>query len=221
MTSHKPLVLVLLIAAPFALTLSCARTGQRTATSGARPSKATTLATADPKPTTASKAGVADNPTTRSGRGEPDLDDFSRPAAWVYIDGREGKFTESQGQPAPQWVIEGAVTSSPTFRVEAYSPLLGDARDFSCVLSTVTSADGSEIGYAMQAVAGTFRTGRDYPLLQPGTNFTIRNRTSGDVVTEIAPLAPGTYLIAAAVKNRSTKREGLAITHFTVSEETP
>ena len=32
------------------------------------------------------------NPTTLAGRGEPSLDEPERPAAWIYVDGRSGRF---------------------------------------------------------------------------------------------------------------------------------
>jgi hypothetical protein len=158
------------------------------------------------------------NPTTLAGRGEPSLEDTFRPAAWIFIDGREGAFLERDGNPQVQWFIEDPVGSSPTFRVEAYEPVLGVPRDFNCILDTVESADGSKIEYAFSAEEGTFRVGYEYSLLNPGENFTVRNRTTGDVVAEIPPLAPGTYLLAAGVKNLGTGKEGLAITYFTVGE---
>ena len=158
------------------------------------------------------------NPTTLAGRGEPSLDDFDRPAAWVYIDGQSGTFIERDGHPQVQWVIDGPIGSSPTFRVEAYEPLLGKPSDFNCVLKTVESADGSEVLYAFTAEPGTFRVGREYSLLEPGKSFTIRNNMTGDVVNEIPALMPGTYMMAAGVKNLEASTEGLAITYFTVGE---
>ncbi len=158
------------------------------------------------------------NPTTLAGRGEPSLDDIHRPAVWVFVDGQQGEFIERDGNPQVQWVIEGSVNASPTFRIEAFGPLLGTPKDLACTLDTVESADGSSIAYAIKADVGTFQLGRDYSLLKPGDYFTIRNRLTGDVVMEIAPLAPGTYLLAAGVKNTEAKTEGLAITHFTVGE---
>ena len=127
-------------------------------------------------------------------------------------------FIESNGKPQVEWVIDGFVSSSPTFRVEAYEPLLGTPRDFSCTLDTVKSADGSKIAYSIKAVTGTFKTGHDYPLLRPGKDFVVRNRTTGDVVSEIAPLVTGQYMIAAGVKNLDASTEGVAITYFTVGD---
>ena len=40
----------------------------------------------------------------------------------------------------------------------------------------------------------------------------------GAVVAEAAPLAPGTYLLAAGIENSQTGKEALAITFFTVEE---
>jgi hypothetical protein len=160
-----------------------------------------------------------DNPTTNGGRGAPTLDDFFAPAAWIYVDGMAGMYLEQDGNPQVQWVIEAPTNSMPTFRAEAFAPLVGDARDFACTVDTVDSADGSTVAYAIKADEGTFRLGQTYSLCQPGSNFTIRNRMTGDVVTEIAPLTPGTYVIAGSVKNLQTGKEALAITYFTVSEE--
>lgn len=159
-----------------------------------------------------------DNPTTVDGRGEPSLDDAHRPAAWIFIDDRQGKFIERDGNPQVQWLIENPVSTSPTFRVEAYGPLLGTPQDFNCVVNTMEAADGSYITYAIAAVDGTFTLGREYSLLMPGADFIVRNRTTGDVVSEIPPLSPGTYVIAAGIKNLRKGREGLAITYFTVGE---
>lgn len=158
------------------------------------------------------------NPTARGLRGEPSLDDFFRPAAWIYIDGREGRFIERDGRPQVQWQIEDPVDASPTFRVEAFAPLLGTPADFVCTLDLLEAPEDSEVAYAIRATEGTFVVGRDYQLLRPGDNFIVRNRTSGDVVSELAPLVPGTYIMAGGIKNRSTGKEGLAITYFTVGE---
>lgn len=158
------------------------------------------------------------NPTTRDRGGEPSLDDFYRPAVWVYIDGNEGRFIERDGNPQVQWQIDGPVSALPTFRVEAFAPLLGTPKDFLCTLDTIEADDGSKVAYAIKANEGAFILGRDYSLLCPGEDFVIRNRTTGDVVSEVAPLVPGTYLLAAGLKNLDTGNEGLAITYFTVRE---
>ncbi len=159
------------------------------------------------------------NPTTLAGRGEPSLDDFFRLPAWIYVDGKEGKFIEREDKPQVQWLIEEPVGYSPTFRVEAYEPLLGTPKDFTCQLDTVDSPEASTIAYSFQANPGTFRVGHEYSLLKPGNDFTIRNRESGDVVTEIPPLVPGTYVLWAGIKNLEAGKEGLAITYFTVAED--
>ena len=65
---------------------------------------------------------------------------------------------------------------------------------------------------------GTFSPGRDYPLLNPGDNFVIRNSLSGDIVREIAPLAPGTYALVGGLENRATGKRALTVTYFTVGE---
>ncbi len=158
------------------------------------------------------------NPTSLAGRGEPSLDDPERPAAWIYVDGRPGEFAEREGHPQLEWVVEQPVSPTPTFRVETYGPLLGTPRDFKYLLKTVEAAEGSEVAYAVSAVDKTFVVGRDYPLLKPGDNFVIRNWTTGDIVSQIAPLAPGTYLIAGGVTNSANGKEAAAITYFTVGE---
>ena len=182
------------------------------------------VAAESPKPapavkSTAVKFTAANNPTTLAGRGEPNLEDKARPAAWVYIDGQAGKFTERDGEPLTQWVVEGPVCATPTFRVEGYEPLLGNPTDFKCVLQAVEASDGSTVVYGIAANEGTFIPGRDYPLLNPGDNFIIRNGLTRDIVKEIAPLAPGTYAIVGGLENRSTGKQALAITYFTVGEE--
>ncbi len=158
------------------------------------------------------------NPTRRDLRGDPSLEDFYRPAAWVYIDGREGRFIERDGRPQVQWQIEGLVSASPTFRVEVFSPLLGTPTNFVCTVDLLEAPDGTNIAYAIRAVEGTFILGHDYSLLRPGDNFVVRNRTTGDVVNELAPLVPGTYMLAAGIKNVETGKEALAITYFTVGQ---
>lgn len=160
----------------------------------------------------------ANNPTTLAGRGEPNLEDKARPAAWVYVDGQAGKFTERDGEPLIQWFVEGLVCATPTFRVVGYEPLLGNPTDFKCVLQAVEASDGSTVVYGIAANEGTFIPGREYPLLNPGDNFVIRNGLTGDIVKEIAPLAPGTYAIVAGLENRSTGKRALAVTYFTVGE---
>jgi len=157
------------------------------------------------------------NPTILANRGAPSLDDEFRPAAWVLIDGKEGSFTEVDGRPQVQWVINEPVGPSPTFRVEAFEPVLGKPTIFKAVLRTVQADDGSDITYAIAATGGDFEVGRDYSLATPGESFVIRERPTMDVVDSIKPLPPGTYMIAASIENPDTTKVGLAITYFTVA----
>lgn len=182
------------------------------------------VAAASPKPAPAAqpksaKFTRANNPTTLAGRGEPNLEDKARPAAWVYVDGKAGKFTERDGEPLTQWFVEGTVSSTPTFRVEGFEPLLGNPTDFKCILQAVEASDGSTVVYGIAANEGTFTPGREYSLLNPGDNFVIRNGLTGDVVKEIAPLAPGAYAIVGGLENRSTGKRALAVTYFTVGDD--
>jgi len=119
------------------------------------------VTTESPKPAPAAKPKpatftAANNPTALAGRGEPSLEDRERPAAWVYIDGKAGKFNERDGQRLTQWTVEGTVGSTPTFRVEGYEPLLGTPQDFKCVLQAIESPDGSDVVYGITANEGTF-----------------------------------------------------------------
>ena len=166
----------------------------------------------------ANKFTAPNNPTALAGRGEPSLEDRDRPAAWVYVDGKAGKFSERDGQRLTQWTVEGTVSPTPTFRVEGYEPLLGAARDFKCVLQAIESPDGSDVVYGIAANEGTFSPGREYPLLNPGENFVIRNGLTADSVKEIAPLAPGTYAVVGGLENKATGKRALAVTYFTVGE---
>lgn len=166
-------------------------------------------------------SGVSDNPTTRAGRGTPDLDAFDRPAAWIYIDGQEGRFTEKDGHPWVQWIIDTPVSPTPTFRAEVYKPLLGSPKDFQCVLQTREAPGGTSIQYAIKAKPGTFEVGKEYSLIEPGDNFIIRDAKTGELADEIAPLAPGTYGLSAGIKNAAKEAEGLAVTYFTVGEPEP
>lgn len=159
------------------------------------------------------------NPTSRCGRGEPSLEDQFRPAAWVYIDGNAGKYTEEDGNPQVQWVIEEPVSGSATFRVEVFEPLLGTPTSFRCVIQTIDTEGGAAVVYSFKAEDGTFEVGRDYSLVNPGKDFAIRNRMSGDAVAEMPPLVPGEYLMAAGIRNDETEKDALAITYFTVGQE--
>jgi len=181
------------------------------------PTTGSTASTAAAAPAPPMKMDAKNNPTAASDRGEPSLDDKDRPAVWVYVDGKSGKFAEQAGQKLLQWMIDDAVSTKPTVRVEAYEPLLGAPKDFKCVLKTVQSNDGSYIDYRIYAKEGTFEVGRDYNLLTPGDNFTIRNAMSDDMVKEIGPLHPGTYAIAASLRNGQTGKESSGVTYFSVA----
>lgn len=162
---------------------------------------------------------TAHNPTKDADRGDPDpdLQDEFRPAAWVLIDGMEGSFTEVNGHPQVQWIVEGPVSSTPTFRVEAFEPVLGTPTMFKCAVRTIEAADGSNVTYGIASDEDAFRVGWDYSLLAPGKGFVIREPT-GDIVDRIKPLAPGRYLIAASVQNPESNKTALAVTYFTVGE---
>ncbi len=175
-----------------------------------------------PARTAATKREVftaANNPTTKGGRGAPDLDKPQSPAAWVFVDGKAGKFKEEGGQPLLQWFVEEPTRATPTFRVEAFEPLMGVPKDFKAVLRTVESEDGTDLVYGIAAREGTFEVGKEYSLLNPGENFVIRNGLTGDEVKEIAPLPPGKYAIAAGVINSATDKQSLAVTYFTVKSD--
>lgn len=159
------------------------------------------------------------NPTVASGRGTPSLEDPERPAAWVLVDGKQGIYRDHDGHKQLQWVVEDPVTPTPTFRVEGFQPLLGSPRDFRFMLKSIETPNGSGISYAVSASRGTFAPGKEYSLLRPGDNFVIRNWTTGDVVREIAPLPPGTYVLAADVRNEQAGKGTAAVTYFTVGEE--
>jgi len=152
------------------------------------------------------------NPTTNAGRGEPSIDDQFRPAAWVLVDGHGGTFSERL-----EWMIEGTVSRSPGFRVEAVESIVGNAKDFSCLLRSRSGSGETDVYYAIAANEGTFELGKEYSLLRPGSGFVVRNGFTRDVVAEIPPLAPGEYLITGAV-GKAPKR-ALAVSHFTVSGE--
>ena len=77
----------------------------------------------------------------------------------------------------------------------------------------------STVVYGIAANEGAFAVGQDYPLLNPGDNFVIRNGLTGDIVKEIAPLAPGTYALVGGLENRTTSKRALAVSYFTVGDE--
>lgn len=161
------------------------------------------------------------NPTTLAGRGQPSIDDERRPCAWVYIDGHEGHFIEKNGVPQVQWIIDEPVGPSPTFRVEAIEETLGLPKDFKCVLYPYESTGDSGVGYGIASEDGAFKTGTDYSLLNPGPEFILRIAGSDELLSELDPLAPGAYLLAAKVENREMDAATLAVTYFTVSEAAP
>lgn len=156
------------------------------------------------------------NPTTLAGRGEPSLDDQFRPAAWIYIDGKAGHFVEKDGNPQVQWVIDEPVSRTPTFRAEAFPGLLGTPTGFRCIIQTLETEGGPAAVYSYRADDGSFEVGKEYSLVNPGGNFSVRNRMTGDDVNEIPPLVPGIYLFVAGLLNEETGTDALAITHFTV-----
>lgn len=156
------------------------------------------------------------NPTTLAGRGDPSLDDQFRPAAWIYIDGKAGHFVEKDGNPQIQWVIEEPVSRTPTFRAEAFPPLLGTPTGFRCIIQTLQTEGGPAAVYSYRADDGSFEVGKEYSLVNPGGNFSMRNQMTGDDVNEFPPLVPGKYLLAAGLRNEETGTDALAITHFTV-----
>lgn len=158
------------------------------------------------------------NPTVSAGRGAPSLDDPYRPAAWVLIDGREGRFVNPQGRPQVQWTIDGSVRPEPTFRVEALPGMLGAARSFQGVLQSYQPADGAGVIYSIKAEEGSFELGREYSLLAPGPDFVIVDRHSNATVAEIPPLPPGTYGLAVEIRNNEADKEALAVSYFTVAD---
>jgi hypothetical protein len=159
------------------------------------------------------------NPTTRAGRGTPELDNPQAPAAWVFVDGKGGSYKEESGHKLLQWFVEEPVAASPRFRVEAYEPLMGTPKDFKAVLRTIEPAEGLDLVYGISAKDGTFEVGKEYSLLNPGEHFVIRNVTTGDEVKEIAPLPSGKFAILASVRNAATGKETLAVTYFTVKSD--
>ncbi len=156
------------------------------------------------------------NPTTRGGRGEPSLDDKDRPAAWAFIDGREGKYQEENGKKLMQWVIETPISNTPSFRVDVYEPLLGEPTNFQAVIQSEKLDDGSMAVYTIRAEEGSFKVGQDYSLLAPGPNFTLTDKMTNQTLESIPPLKPGRYGFVAGIKNLQMNQEGLAITYFIV-----
>ncbi|MEK6799485.1 MAG: hypothetical protein AABZ12_11000 [Planctomycetota bacterium] len=185
-------------------------------------SKTTSGPAANFSSTTASAAkstmSATENPTAKAGRGQPTLDQPERPAAWIYVDGKAGKFGDRDGQPQIQWVIDEPVRPAPTFRVEAYGPLLGAPNEFKYLIKTV-EAEGAEVQYAVSSGSGSFNVGKEYNLLKPGDDFIVRNWATGDVVREIAPLPAGKYLVGGTVRDAKSGKEAAAVTYFTVRKD--
>lgn len=161
---------------------------------------------------------ASNNPTTLDGRGEPSLEDRNRPAAWIFVDGKSGRFVEKNGEPMMQWVIEEPVSPTPTFRVEVYEPLVGNADGFKSLLQASEGEAPTKTTYAIRA-EGEFAPGKEYSLTSPGENFIIINYATGDLVTEIAPLEPGKYAFAGSIENQAEGKKALAITYFTVADK--
>lgn len=173
---------------------------------------ATTASAVDSK----AAASPEDNPTTKGGRGEPDLHDPRRPAAWIHIDDKEGRFVNRAGFPQVQWMIEGGVSRKPTFRVEVYKPLLGEVSEFRGVLHTHESPDNTLVAYLITAEPGKFKPGQTYSLISPGEGFTIRDLQAEKEVDIIPLLSPATYSFTVAVGNTGSSKEALAISNFNV-----
>jgi hypothetical protein len=159
---------------------------------------------------------ASNNPTTLAGRGLPTLDDQFRPAAWILIDGLEGRYVEVNGNPHLEWVIDRPVSATPEFRVEVFKPLLGAPDGFKAVLQSIATVDGSRHVYGLAADSGVFRPGQCYSLTNPGSGFTLRNLMTGEVVRSIGPLPPGRYAFAGGIRNSDTGAETPAVTFFTV-----
>ncbi len=160
----------------------------------------------------------SNNPTSQAGRGMPTLDDQFRPPAWVYIDNQVGEYLEENGKPQLQWVIKNPVSSTPTFRVETYSSLVGAPDSFSSVLRSLKISGDKDVIYAIGAKEGTFVAGKEYSLTNPGNDFVIRNGMTRDIVVELPELPAGVYALACSIGNSSKEVKALAVTYFTVGE---
>lgn len=190
--------------------VGCSTPDKRTASDG----------TTKPRHATPRVIFTADNnPTTNAGRGAPSVDDHFRQAAWIFLDGTGGKFVENDGKPQIEWVISEPVGRTPTFRVEAFEPLVGHPKDFNCLLRSLDDNGGPDVYYGIQAAPGTFEVGKDYSLLNPGEGFVIRNGFTRDEVSRIDPLPPGRYMITGGIGAPTSDKRVLAVSHFTVEEE--
>ncbi|MHC5110674.1 MAG: hypothetical protein ACYTHJ_12460 [Planctomycetota bacterium] len=172
-----------------------------------------------PTPTEVEPAEIIANPTTNAGRGAPSLTSLHAPAAWIYVDNKEGEFNEEDGRPQVEWTIFEQCSRNPTFRVEAYEPLLGRPDQIQFVLRTHESFDGTYILYTVKSKGNSFVAGKEYALLDPGADFVITNQESDTSIQQIPLLSPGVYSIVASVKSSETGKEGLAISHFSVGAE--
>ena len=167
---------------------------------------------------------IPDNPTTRGGRGIPTLDPTHplQPAVWIYVDGHEGHFVEEDGLAKLQWVIDQPVGPCPTFRVEAFEPLVPGLDGARFVLQRVDAEPEVPVRYAFAALAGTFEVGKDYDVCNLGAGFVQRKLFPGEPVAEIEviePLPPGPYLIAASVDVAMHGVQTGAVTFFEVKAD--
>jgi hypothetical protein len=132
------------------------------------------------------------------------------------IDGHAGRFIETDGRRQVQWVIDEPACSTPTFRVEAYKGLLADPDTFASVVVSYPAEEGRNVAYGISADAGSFKVGRNYPLLNPGPGFVVRNTEIQEVMADIDPLPPGSYVLTAKIENSATGAKTVAVTQFTV-----
>lgn len=164
---------------------------------------------------------LADNPTSRSGRGEPSTDDERRPAAWILVDNKEGAFRTDEKTQVPQleMYIEDPVSARPTLRLEVLPELLGKSVGANFWLESVNLATGESVRYALAGQPGIFRMGQTYALSNPGEALVVRKfpADAGEaaIVSGIDELPPGNYLLAASVKG-DKQIEVLAASRFTV-----
>lgn len=160
------------------------------------------------------------NPTMAAGRGMPSLDSEMQPAAWILIDGKEGGFrtSEKTGRPLLEWFIEEPVSSTPTFTLAVFRPLLGDDVDANFVLEQTSTVDESAAParYALAGREGVFEAGRTYSLSEPEEALIVRNLADGQIVESIGPLPPGEYLLAGSIRYNELGNTVLAATKFRV-----
>lgn len=152
-----------------------------------------------------------------AGRGKPSLTDPQRPAAWIYIDGKAGEYTEVDGQPTLEWVIDEPVSATPTFRVDVYQPLLRKAGGFDGMLTRLEPKEEKRVDYLIAAGEGAFSPGTEYSLIDPGEGFVVRSFGDRKIIEKIDPLTPGTYMLVGTVRNAKSGKQALAVTRFTVA----